>query len=382
MEKARNSSLVEACEFLEGIIALMPGHVYWKDTHGFLLGCNDEQAKSAGLSNRKDIVGKTDYDLPWKLQADALRKIDLEVIRTGKSITTEELSTLADGREAIFLSKKVPLYSKQGKIVGLLGISFDITEQKRIERELLETRHKLEGMTMVGASIAHEIRTPLSSLETSANTLQTNLPLLLQTHAKAVEAKLEVPNIDKRTLTGLTELPELMKRETHGANTFIDMLLMNVNPELDNNAGQLFSMVDCVNEALERYPFKTGQRELIVWQPKLDFSVRGKQKLSVHILFNLLKNALFHILQDGSEQIIIELLPSDQVNQLIFTDTGEGIAAEILPHIFKRFFSKTRNGSGIGLAYCKTVMESLGGSIDCDSVKGKYTKFILSFPKT
>ncbi|MDF2868214.1 MAG: histidine kinase, gyrase and HSP90-like ATPase family protein [Gammaproteobacteria bacterium] len=380
MDSTVNLALEEACEFLEGIIALMPGHVYWKDKDGFLLGCNDEQAKSAGLSCRKDIVGKTDYVLPWKAQADALRKIDLEVMKTGKSITTEELSTLADGKEAIFLSKKVPLYSKQGEIIGILGISFDVTEQRRVERELLETRHKLEGMTLVGASIAHEIRTPLSSLEISANTMQRNIPLLIQAYEKAVSLKLDVPAIDKHILGGLKELPNIMKRETHGANTFIDMLLMNVNPELDGNPRQIFSMAFCLQEALDRYPFKPGQRELIIWESGNDFQVKGKQKLMVHILFNLLKNALFYILQDGTEHIEITLIPGKSYNQLVFMDTGEGIAPDILPHIFDKFFSKTRNGSGVGLAYCKTVMEALGGNITCESVKDRYTKFILGFP--
>ena len=65
-----------------------------------------------------------------------------------------------------------------------------------------------------------------------------------------------------------------------------------------------------------------------------------------------------------------------------FRDTGLGIAEEDLPHIFERFFSKdTHHGSGIGLSFCKTVVEAHGGSIECQTKRGEYTLFIMRFPR-
>jgi signal transduction histidine kinase len=54
--------------------------------------------------------------------------------------------------------------------------------------------------------------------------------------------------------------------------------------------------------------------------------------------------------------------------------------AEVTARIFDHFFTKTRHGTGVGLAYCKMVMEDLGGDMTCESVKGEYTHFILHFP--
>lgn len=65
-------------EVLENIIALMPDHVYWKDKEGVLQGCNNALAKSLGLKSRKDIVGKTDWDL-----ATVYRVLDASVYRGG-----------------------------------------------------------------------------------------------------------------------------------------------------------------------------------------------------------------------------------------------------------------------------------------------------------
>jgi two-component system aerobic respiration control sensor histidine kinase ArcB len=370
---------------LENILDNIPAHIFWKDRNCILLGCNNLQARNMGFSSGKEMIGKSNYDVIWHEQSEeekikqaaAITKADLEVINTGIDYVAEEPLFLPDGSIAIYLSRKTPLRDTNGEIVGLLGIAFDITPLKKVEKELYETRHRLEGMTMVSASIAHEIRTPLASLELSANSLQSSLPLLIETYEQAIASTSPAGQLDKRILRRLKDLPSLMKRETQGANTFIDMLLMNINPELEGSVGESFSMVSCVNEALARYPFKPGQNELVHWVPSVsDFQVRGKQKLVVHVLFNLIKNALYYIADAGKGDIRIEL---DSRN-LIFTDTGAGMSPEVLSRIFERFFSQTRHGAGVGLTYCKMVMDALGGTITCTSQQGSYTKFILSFP--
>lgn len=69
------------------------------------------------------------------------------------------------------------------------------------------------------------------------------------------------------------------------------------------------------------------------------------------------------------------------LNILIFKDTGKGISKENISHIFRKFYSRTKYGTGIGLSFCKMVMESLGGEIKCKSQEGKFTEFRLCFPK-
>ena len=86
----------------------------------------------------------------------------------------------------------------------------------------------------------------------------------------------------------------------------------------------------------------------------------------------------------GKGKITIELGNDDPYfNQLIFKDTAQGIPKEFLPKIFDQFETKTLSdiGTGLGLSFCKMVMQAYGGDITCDSKHGKYTKFVLSFPK-
>ncbi|MDI7065762.1 sensor histidine kinase, partial [Klebsiella pneumoniae] len=73
--------------------------------------------------------------------------------------------------------------------------------------------------------------------------------------------------------------------------------------------------------------------------------------------------------------------------RLLFRDTGVGIAPQVLPHIFTRFYTSSAEaddasvGTGIGLAFCRDVMRAMGGSIECTSVESVYTEFVLTFPK-
>jgi two-component system, OmpR family, aerobic respiration control sensor histidine kinase ArcB len=100
----------------------MPCHVYWKDKNGRYLGCNDRQAQSLGLHRGEDVVGKTDFELPWEEElARRFWENDQQVFRTGESKTVEELA-IVNGREAVVLSLKVPLKNSHGQIVSVLGI--------------------------------------------------------------------------------------------------------------------------------------------------------------------------------------------------------------------------------------------------------------------
>ena len=68
------------------------------------------------------------------------------------------------------------------------------------------------------------------------------------------------------------------------------------------------------------------------------------------------------------------------MNYLILKDTGPGISPENIQHLFKAFFTRTQNGTGVGLSLCKTIMNEFGGSIHCESVEGEFTKFVMEFP--
>jgi signal transduction histidine kinase len=140
-----------------------------------------------------------------------------------------------------------------------------------------------------------------------------------------------------------------------------------------------------IDEALESYPFAAGERARVaVLGP--DFQVAGARPLLVHVLYNLLKNALDAVRARERREIRLACEPGGETggnwNRLTVADTGCGIPEEAMPHIFDDFFSLKGPGSGtgMGLPFCRRVMRGLGGEIVCRSRLGEYTRMELSFP--
>lgn len=249
-------------------------------------------------------------------------------------------------------------------------------------------RHeRLRAMLAATSNIAHELRTPLLGIKSGAVGLQQYLPPLLDAYQKAREQNLAVTPIRAVHLQSMHGVLDRIKDEVDYSNTVIDMLLMNTRPSGVNPENLTdCSIAECVRTAIERYPFSSErERQLVTWHAKEDFRFRGVELLTVHVLFNLIKNALYHIAKAGKGAITISLASTPQGNVLVFRDTGAGIPPRVLPHIFTRFYSWSADGgrglgAGIGLAFCRGVMESLGGSIRCISQEGAYTEFVLTFP--
>jgi two-component system aerobic respiration control sensor histidine kinase ArcB len=165
----------EHMEKVYPIIDAIPVSVYWKDRDGKYLGCNQYVLDMANKKNREEIIGKTDFELPWKDSADALRKIDLHVMSTGDIYETEETSTLVDHSQKIFLTTKKPFYDSHKNIVGLIGISVDITSRKKAEELRIkhETAEKVIAFAkLMAGSMAHEIRTPLGVIGSRIDVLK------------------------------------------------------------------------------------------------------------------------------------------------------------------------------------------------------------------
>jgi PAS domain-containing protein len=100
LRKKAEDALWESSQMLKLVLNNMPSFVFWKDLNSVYLGCNYLFASNAGLKSSEEIVGKTDYDLPWKdTEAEGYRTDDREVMNTGKAkLNYEETQFTADGR--------------------------------------------------------------------------------------------------------------------------------------------------------------------------------------------------------------------------------------------------------------------------------------------
>ena len=129
------------------ILAQLPGHIYWKDKNGIMLGCNEQNWKDWGFKSLSEFIGKTDYEIFPKEQADALRANDNLVVQTQKALVAEESGLAADGSIMLMLSHKIPLRDHQNKIIGILGTSIEITKIKEAEIARLELLENIIAVT-------------------------------------------------------------------------------------------------------------------------------------------------------------------------------------------------------------------------------------------
>ena len=249
----------------------------------------------------------------------------------------------------------------------------------------LVKRERLRAILAVAGNIAHEMRTPLLAIKAGAAGLQKHLPSLLDAYGKARDGGLDVARIRGGQLAGLSKTLDRIASETDYANVIIDMLLTNAGKtELQPSQFKRVSMADCVDQALARYVFKSEEeRAKVTWQRDEDFEFQGSDLLVIHVLFNLMKNALYFVHEAGHGEISIRLERKADANYLYFRDTGTGIAPDMLPHIFEPFYSSLEQGTGtgMGLSFCKLVMQGFGGHIACRSEMGRFTEFELGFPK-
>ncbi|MEI7504827.1 MAG: PAS domain S-box protein, partial [Paludibacter sp.] len=145
--KLTQDALKESEQMLQYVLNNFPGLIYWKDTQSKYMGCNQSFAIIAGLDSSSEITHKTDYDLAW-VESDANKFIvdDNEVMNTGKEML-HKVETLIQHNNKIlwFDTSKIPLFNTKGSIIGVLGVSIDITERKQAEDELQKLNDELEA---------------------------------------------------------------------------------------------------------------------------------------------------------------------------------------------------------------------------------------------
>ena len=137
------NALGESQNMLKMVINNVPQHIFWKDTKSVFLGCNDNFAKTVGLENPEDIVGKTDFNLTDEEKAKHFIDIDQKVIKEDKPIYgMEEMHKNAEGKMICLDVNKVPLHDADGNVIGILGTFEDVTTKVSLAKKLRNNAQK------------------------------------------------------------------------------------------------------------------------------------------------------------------------------------------------------------------------------------------------
>ncbi len=369
--------------YLGAILTKLPGSFYWKSREGVYLGCSQLVADMAGVASPAEVIGKDDYQLHWKESADLVRKNDAWVINTEMPVEAEEVVKFPDGSERMFFVNKQPLRNASGQVVGVIGTSLDITEKKQLEASLHESQIRekaFKANATLGGMIAHELRTPLSSMKYAVSALADYLPILIEGY-QYWSQKEKINKIRKDHLKALEKSIGQLERAINYSSVTITTVLATFRPdnaELVNEAFNASSVVkNCVND------FIVDKSQSITYDIEENLYALGEPAIIEHVLYNLLKNAHYaiHVARQGNIKVTL-IQESGQILLRVF-DTGKGIPPDTIEKIFEPFFTtKDDNSSiGIGLYFCKMAIEKMKGQIDCRSELGKFTEFTVFFPQ-
>jgi two-component system CAI-1 autoinducer sensor kinase/phosphatase CqsS len=242
--------------------------------------------------------------------------------------------------------------------------------------DLIENE-RLLAASAVGSYIAHELRTPLATMRALARSAIRSINELKQKADDKLSLDGSVAKIQET-------LPKILV-ELEFSNTLIDMLLLNTKDRFvaPDNLGQ-HSARGLIIQALDRFPFSSeSERKAVAVDLETDFTITADELLITHVFFNLIKNAVFFMQRKAGGRTFVRTGSGRSFNVIEITDTGPGISKETRSRIFERFFTTlgAGQGAGIGLSFCKSVMESIGGQITCESKEGEYTTFRLLFPQ-
>ena len=145
--KRSEKELAKSKNLLQLVLNTIPARVFWKDTNLTFLGCNALFANDAGIENPESIIGKNDFEMTWRNEADLYRSDDKHVLSTRESkIDYEEPQTTPNGDRIWLSTTKVPLIDFDGKLLGVLGTYHDVTERREIQDELERSEERFKAI--------------------------------------------------------------------------------------------------------------------------------------------------------------------------------------------------------------------------------------------
>jgi PAS domain S-box-containing protein len=328
----------------EAILSNTPDFAYVFDLNHRFAYANEGLLTMWGKT-RKEAIGKNCLELgyePWHAAMHD-REID-QIVATKKPIRGEVRFTGTLGhRDYDYLM--VPVLGADGEVVAVAGTTRDITERKEMEESLREADHRKDEFI---AMLAHELRNPVAPIRNAAELLSR-----LATDERQVA------------------LAGVLKRQTEQLSRLLDDLLEVARVtqgriELRRETVAIQACVQMAVEAVEPIIKERHQRLSVTRQGLSIFVYADKVRLTQCIV-NLLTNATKFTPAEGA--ICVNSRVGDGHAIVEVSDTGAGIAADLLPQLFdlfvqgQRSLDRSEGGLGIGLSVCKRLIEMHGGRV-------------------
>ncbi|MDQ2993409.1 MAG: PAS domain-containing protein, partial [Pseudomonadota bacterium] len=191
---------------------VLPANIYWKDINGVYIGCNDTLLDYIGISRTEGVAGKTIYDIVPSELAHKVHLTDELIMREGQGQALEEEGINSQGVSTTFFSYKTPVRNDAQEVIGMLGISFDITERRKMTDALMLAKQQAETASRAKSdfimNMSHDIRTPFVGILGFAELLQG-----LEHEPKKLEMLGYIRESSERLLALLNEVIEVVNED-------------------------------------------------------------------------------------------------------------------------------------------------------------------------
>ena len=379
VERQHAEEAVRASEhFLNSIIENIPDTVFVKEASTLrFVRLNKAGERLLGY-RREELIGKSVHDLFPEEEAEFYAVKDRDVLRSRHLVNIPEESVLTRHGQRFVHTMKIPILDVRGEPRFLLGISRDITDQKRAAAELRESErryrevqtalahaNRVATMGQLTASISHEIKQPIAATATNA---QAGL-LWLRAQPPNLE---EVREAFDRINKDMRRASEVMNR-IHG-------LVKKTPPSMES-----LRINEAINDVVD---FLHGEivKNLIRVQMRLAPDVptiEGDRIALQQVMLNLVMNAVeaMSAADERSRALTIATRIDGSGAVLVsVSDSGPGISREAAERLFEPFYTSKAGGMGMGLSICRSIVEAHGGRLWASSNEPHGAVFQFTVP--
>ncbi|WP_298350387.1 PAS domain-containing sensor histidine kinase [uncultured Dokdonia sp.] len=358
--------------YLESTLDQLDTYIYIKDNQKKYVYANKKTLKFFECTDN-ELKGSDDSSYFPKETVKVISKIDDSIIKLGENTNFEVESKDNDGNRLVFLEIKSPLFDKndKNKIVGLCGISTDITERKKQEDAIKENHLQLKLLNKTKdklfSIIAHDLRSPFYGINGLSELLIENLNNTENEEAK--EYIFLINSLTKNTLTLLDNLLTWAKSQTKE---------LYFNPEKITLSEEIVEVITL------KKSISKAKNISLSYSPKDKIELYTDKNILQTILRNLISNAIKFTHVGGN--VNISVTTNKELIEISVSDNGVGMSEETISKIFDLSNNtplpgtNNEQGSGLGLVLCKELVEKLGGKFWVESKVENGSDFRFTLP--
>jgi len=374
-------ALKDSRTLYHSLVESLPVSVWRTDITGRFTFVNEHLCDSLGAS-QEEILGRTAFDFYTTATAERFSQDDLYVFKNAEAFEDiQEFETKA-GRHGYEQILKTPFHDGDGRMLGVQGISWDVTERKQAEEEMrriqsqiertnLDLRRKNEEVQNFYHTLSHELKTPLTSAREFIAIVMDGLAGGL--------------NPTQREYLGIAK--ESCNQLRVCINDLLDATRLETGKlSIELKPASLGVAVQRVVTALTPAAAGKGIELSCEIEPELP-KVGIDESRITQVVTNLLNNALKFTETGGRIEVVVAAAAEDDFLEVSVSDTGRGIPREQMDRIFDRLYqiksgdATTEQGVGLGLYICRELVRLHGGDIRVESAVGVGSTFTFTVPR-